>query len=240
MIVLGRWSVSQDFASSLRAAYFGIKIGGVTFVGVVAARRRRGFGDRHGGDPRAAELAVVALPAAHPARRRRQQLDPHHRRLCRRARRAGDQRRSARPRLPEAGDRRRRAVGRHRLRPAVDRQQFRFRPDPVVGARHQGRRLDRGRRRSGLRQAHQRARHRDRDLRPRHADRAQRDAGRRPGEELDARRPHRPHRRGGQRRLRERRRDGARDPHRRRQGAGFGAGDPGPAGAIQRSSATGR
>ena len=102
-----------------------------------------------------------------------------------------------------------------------------------MGARHQGRRLDRGRRRSGLRQAHQRARHRDRDLRPRHADRAQRDAGRRPGEELDARRPHRPHRRGGQRRLRERRRDGARDPHRRRQGAGFGAGDPGPAGAIQ-------
>jgi small-conductance mechanosensitive channel len=30
MIVLGRWSVSQDFASSLRAAYFGFKIGGVT------------------------------------------------------------------------------------------------------------------------------------------------------------------------------------------------------------------
>jgi len=30
MIVLGRWSVSQDFASSLRAAYFGVKIGGVT------------------------------------------------------------------------------------------------------------------------------------------------------------------------------------------------------------------
>jgi small-conductance mechanosensitive channel len=28
--VLGRWSVSQDFASSLRAAYFGFKIGGVT------------------------------------------------------------------------------------------------------------------------------------------------------------------------------------------------------------------
>ena len=30
MIVLGRWSVSQDFTSSLRAAYFGFKIGGVT------------------------------------------------------------------------------------------------------------------------------------------------------------------------------------------------------------------
>jgi potassium-dependent mechanosensitive channel len=30
MIVLGRWSVSQDFASSLRAAYFGVKIGGIT------------------------------------------------------------------------------------------------------------------------------------------------------------------------------------------------------------------
>jgi small-conductance mechanosensitive channel len=30
MIVLGRWSVSQDFASSLRAAYFGVKVGGVT------------------------------------------------------------------------------------------------------------------------------------------------------------------------------------------------------------------
>ena len=30
MIVLGRWSVSQDFDSSLRAAYFGFKIGGVT------------------------------------------------------------------------------------------------------------------------------------------------------------------------------------------------------------------
>ena len=29
-IVLGRWSVSQDFASSLRAAYFGFRIGGVT------------------------------------------------------------------------------------------------------------------------------------------------------------------------------------------------------------------
>jgi small-conductance mechanosensitive channel len=30
MIVLDRWSVSQDFASSLRAAYFGFKVGGVT------------------------------------------------------------------------------------------------------------------------------------------------------------------------------------------------------------------
>jgi small-conductance mechanosensitive channel len=30
MIVLDRWSVSQDFTSSLRAAYFGFKVGGVT------------------------------------------------------------------------------------------------------------------------------------------------------------------------------------------------------------------
>lgn len=29
-VVLGRWSVSQDFASSLRAAYFGFRIGGIT------------------------------------------------------------------------------------------------------------------------------------------------------------------------------------------------------------------
>ena len=166
------------------------------FVAVVAARRRRGFGDRHGGDPRRCRTGSSSryLP--------RTRLDAGVSNSIRTIfgyvgvrRRAGGQRRSARPRLPEAGDRRRRAVGRHRLRLAVDRQQFRFRPDPVVGARHQGRRLGRGRRRSGLRAAHQRARHRDRDLRPRHADRAQRDAGQRPGEELDARRPHRPHRR---------------------------------------------
>ena len=51
LLVLGRWSISQDLASTLRAAYFGLKVGGVTLslsslfvaaalfvVGIVATR----------------------------------------------------------------------------------------------------------------------------------------------------------------------------------------------------------
>jgi small-conductance mechanosensitive channel len=51
LLILGRWSISQDLASSLRAAYFGLKVGGVTLslsslivaaavfvVGIVATR----------------------------------------------------------------------------------------------------------------------------------------------------------------------------------------------------------
>ena len=78
-----------------------------------------------------------------------------------------------RARRAEARHRRRRAVGRHRLRPAVDRQQFRLRPHSPVGARHPGRRLGDGRDRSGLRPPDQRARDRDRDLRPGDGDRAE-------------------------------------------------------------------
>ena len=91
LLVLGPWSVSQDLTSTLRAAYFGLKIGGVTLslssliaaaaalVVVLAATR-------------AIQNWLAPLSPAHPARRGRQQFHPHHRRLPRRPRRAADER----------------------------------------------------------------------------------------------------------------------------------------------------
>ncbi len=51
LLILGRWSISQDYASTIRAAYFGLKIGGITLslsslfvaaalfvIGIVATR----------------------------------------------------------------------------------------------------------------------------------------------------------------------------------------------------------
>ena len=54
-----------------------------------------------------------------------------------------------RPRHHQPRHRRGRALGRHRLRPAVDRQQLRFRADPAGRAADQGRRLDRRRHQQG-------------------------------------------------------------------------------------------
>ncbi len=115
------------------------------------------------------ELAQRAPAAADPPRRRRQQLDQHDLRLCRRRVRSAARRGAGRPRRAEARDHRRRALGRHRLRPSVDRQQFRLRPHSPVGARRPGRRLGDGRNRPGIRAPHQRPRDRDRDVRPRDA-----------------------------------------------------------------------
>ena len=86
LLILGPWSVSQDLASTLRAAYFGLKVGGVTLSlsSLIVAAAVFVVGMR--GDARGPELARRPLPAAHPARRGRQQFDPHHRRLCRRLR----------------------------------------------------------------------------------------------------------------------------------------------------------
>ena len=180
-IVLGRWGVqSQDMFGARCAPPISALARRRHAVAVVAARRRRSVWPSAGRRPGAAGLArrraFAAAPASTPASAirsaRSSAMSGCSSRRCWR-------RRSARPRLAEAGDRRRRAVGRHRLRPADDRQQFRLRPDPLVGARHPGRRLGGGRRRSGLRCAHQRPRDRDRDLRSRHADRSQLQPGQR-------------------------------------------------------------
>ena len=130
-------------------------------------------------------------------------------------------------------------VGRHRLRPADYRQQFRLRPDPLVGAQHPGRRLGRGGERPGIRARHQRPRDRDRDLRPRDPDRAERESRHRRGQELGPQRPGRAHHHPDQRRLRERRRTGARHADRRGQGAGPGARFP-PRRCCSPNSPTGR
>ena len=97
-------------------------------------------------------------------------------------------------------------IGRHRLRPANDRQQFRLRPHPIVGARHPRRRLGGGGKRAGFRAQHQGPRHRDRDLRSRQPHRAELQSGERRGQELGPQRSRRAHHRLGQRRLRDRRR----------------------------------
>ena len=91
-----------------------------------------------------------------------------------------------RPRHHQSRHRRRRLVGRHRLRPAVDRQQLRLRADPADRAPDQGRRPHRRRRPAGPRAPHQRARHRDRDLRPRQPDRSQLRTDHGPRAQLDA------------------------------------------------------
>ena len=51
MVVLARWNVSQDFASTLRNAYFGFTHRRSDAVAVVAADRRRGARDRHDRPP---------------------------------------------------------------------------------------------------------------------------------------------------------------------------------------------
>ena len=103
-------------------------------------------------------------------------------------------------------------VGRHRFRPAVDRQQLRVRTDPADRAADQGRRSHRGRRPAGSRAQDQCARHRDRDLRPRQPDRSQLRADHGPGAQLDASRLARRRQRQGRRRLRCRSRAGDRHP----------------------------
>ena len=62
-----------------------------------------------------------------------------------------------RPRHHQSRYRRRRPLGRHRLRPAVDRQQLRLGADPADRAPHQGRRPGGDRRPAGPRPPHQRA-----------------------------------------------------------------------------------
>ena len=78
-------------------------------------------------------------------------------------------------------------VGRHRLRPAVDRQQLRLRADPAGRAADQGRRLDLHQGGRGLRAEHRRALDRDRDVRPRQPHRAELRA-----HHADGRQPHAP------------------------------------------------
>ena len=134
--VLAPWGVqSQDMFGGLRAAYFGFSVGGVTlslssmisaaavFAVVVFVTRliqhwlgarflpntRLDAGVRNSVSTIAGYVGVVvAVLLAGRANRRRR---------------------------PEARPDRRRALGRHRLRPADDRQQFHLRPHPVVGAR---------------------------------------------------------------------------------------------------------
>ena len=103
-------------------------------VAVIDDRRRGGVRRRalhHAGDP---GLAWIAAVAPDPPRRRRQQLGQDDFRLCRRDRRGPARWRANWPRRPEACADRRRPLGRHRLRPANDRQQFRFRPHPACGS----------------------------------------------------------------------------------------------------------
>ena len=89
-----------------------------------------------------------SVHGARPRRCRRAQFDPHRRRLCRHPARRPARRFGGRHRHVEPGAGRRRAVARHRLRPAEHRLQLRLRPDPAGRAAVQGRRLGRRRRRT--------------------------------------------------------------------------------------------
>ena len=125
----------------------------------------------------------------------------------------------ARHRSAEDRAGRRRALGRHRLRAAVDRVEFRLRPDPARRAADPRRRPDRGEGRGRLRAPHQRARDRDRDVRARERHHPELRVDHRRGEELDPRQHARPPHHQGRRRLRQRSRQGARDPDRLRRRA---------------------
>ncbi len=122
--------------------------------------------------------------------------------------------------------RRRCAVGRHRLRPAECRQQFRLRHHLADRAPHLRGRLDRGQRQHGDRQGHLRALHPDRDLRQDRRDRAQRRFHLGHGDELDTRqrRGTCDHDRG--RGLRHRHAPGGRDPAGDRRGPSAGRDHP--------------
>ena len=111
-------------------------------VAVVVDRRWRRFRRRgvlHPADPELAGLqAVCRRPGSTPASAirsgRSSAMSASSSPLCWPGRQIGLDVQKARPR-------RRRPLGRHRLRPADDRQQFRLRPHPVLGARHPRRRL---------------------------------------------------------------------------------------------------
>lgn len=115
------------------------------------------------------------------------------------------------------------AVARHRLRPAVDRQQLRVRPDPAGRAPGQGRRLDPRVGRGRLRAPHQRARHRNPDLRAFDGHRSQLRPDIRHRQEHDAVGPLRAPVHQDRRRLRQRSRPGPHDPAGGRQVAPAGA-----------------
>ena len=175
MLALAPWGVdSADLVGSLRGAFFGFKVGDVTISLVDRRLRRIDFRARLCRDARRPALARHDLPARDRSRCGHAELDH--------APRSAISASSSPPRsrcpisglsLDRIAHRRRRAFGRHRLRPAVDRQQFRLRPDPSVGAADPGRRPRRGRRRRGPCPPHQRALDRDRDLRPLDPDRAE-------------------------------------------------------------------
>ena len=122
MVVLGRWNVSQDFASTLRNAYFGFRIGGLTLslsslliaaavlaIGMVATRALQNWLttnyfprtrlDAGVSNSIPTIVGYVGVLVALLLSGAQLGLD-----------------------FAEAGDRRWRAVGRHWLRPAVDRQ----------------------------------------------------------------------------------------------------------------------
>ncbi len=80
----------------------------------------------------------------------------------------------------------------YRLRSSGHRRKLRLRPHPAVGARHPRGRSDRGGQRHGTRSPHQRALDRDRNQRPRDRDRAEFESYHGRGEELGAQRPHEP------------------------------------------------
>jgi small-conductance mechanosensitive channel len=106
------------------------------------------------------------------------------------------------PGAVQPGDRRRRALGRYRLRPAERGQQLRLGLHPLDRAALQGRRLDRRRDQPGLRQEDPAPLHRDRDLPARLGDHSQRrPAVERPGQ-LDPQGPLRPGRHTDRRGLR--------------------------------------
>ena len=170
------WGIqSQDMFGSLRAAYFGFRVGNVTVslssmltavgvfvIGVLITRAvQRWLGERCCralGSTRASAIRSTrssAMSASGLAVGGSAQLGLN---------------------FQTSSPGRRRPLGRHRLRPAKHRQQLPLRPHPVVGARRAGRRLGGDRRRAGLRAAHQRARDGSRDFRSRDADRPQRDA----------------------------------------------------------------
>ena len=186
--LLGPWGIfAADFFGVVREAAFGFRIGDITISLASILSAAALLFDRHSCDARRAALAADAFSSAHHARSEPAEFGLDDLRLCRHRRDVSalalrcDRHRSA-----EDHACRRRALDRHRLRPAVGRVEFRLRPDPAGGAADPGRRHHQCQRRGGPGPPHPCARDRDRDRRPRQRDHPEFRTDHRRREELDA------------------------------------------------------
>ena len=194
-----------DIREWYRQLFFGLHIGNteVTFGALLASIIVFGLGYAAARLFRSWLDARVLQPAGISGGVR--EFHPNRRRLYRHSGRGAGGLLLCRLQPLQSRHRCRRLVGRHRLRPAEPRQQFRLRRDPAGRAPDQGRRSGGRRRRAGLCAQDQRPLHRTGDLRPGQRSHSKFVFHLGEGEKLDVPQQRLPHQHHGRRRLRQRR-----------------------------------